>query len=231
MLPRRLLPQVGATEHGGIEHRRLLPMIAAADLFNRIEDIVLPLPLPLPVPVQPAPLSPTTSCVCASLPDSPELSPLPEGTYDEWSINAFQRCRQMAADARSSCSASVLPHPKDLVDTEQSYKCKFSTAAVAETTDGKPLARERSEDRLYVVAGCFPSNVICADLFISVEIAYYKIKHCFFDDAFATGDLSACKQTPAQRIFFGKRTASQVRTRRFLAKTPTTSGNIITIAE
>ena len=162
MLPRRLLPQVGATEHGGIEHRRLLPMIVAADLLKRIQDPVLPLPLPLPVPVQPAPLSPTISCACASLPDSPELSPLPEGTYDAWSINAFQRC-QMAADARSSCSASVLPHPKDLVDTEQSYKCKFSTAAVAETTEGKPLARERSEDRLYVVAGCFPSNVICAD--------------------------------------------------------------------
>ena len=229
MLPRRLLPQVGATEHGGIEHRRLLPMIGAADLLKRIEDPVLPLPLPLPVPVQPAPLSPTTSCVCASLPDSPELSPLPEGTYDEWSINAFQRC-QMAADARSSCSASVLPHPKDLVDTEQSYKCKFSTAAVAETTEGKPLARERSEDRLYVVAGCFPNNVICADLFISAEITCYEIKHCLFDDGFATGDLSACKQMPAQKTLFGKRTASQVRTRRVLAMTPTISGNITTIA-
>ena len=67
MLPRRLLPQVGATEHGGIEHRRLLPMIGAADLLNRIEDPVLPLPLPLPVPVQPAPLSPTTSCVCVCI--------------------------------------------------------------------------------------------------------------------------------------------------------------------
>ena len=65
MLPRRLLPQVGATEHGGIEHRRLLPMIGAADLLKRVEDPVLPLPLPLPVPVQPAPVANYFLCVCS----------------------------------------------------------------------------------------------------------------------------------------------------------------------
>jgi hypothetical protein len=184
MLPQRLLPQVGATEHGGIEHRRLLPMIAAAELFNRTQDLVLPLPLPLPVSVQPAPLSPTTSCECASLPDSPELSPLPEGTYDEWSINAFQRCRQLAAGASSSCSASVLPDPNELVDTEQSYKCKFPNAAVAETTDGKHFARERSEDGLCVDSCRVPSHVICADLSNSSELPCDEIKHCLFDDRF-----------------------------------------------
>ena len=67
MWPQRLHPQVGAAERGGIEHSRLQPMIAAADPFNRTQDLPLPLPPPLPVPVQPAPLAPTSSCVCAQL--------------------------------------------------------------------------------------------------------------------------------------------------------------------
>jgi hypothetical protein len=32
--------------------------------------------------------------------------------------------------------------------TEQSHKCKYFNAEVAEATDGKPLVRERSEDGL-----------------------------------------------------------------------------------
>ena len=67
MWPQRLRPQVGAAEHGSIEHSRFQPMIAAADPFNHTQDLPLPPPLPLPVPVQPAPLAPTNPCVCAQL--------------------------------------------------------------------------------------------------------------------------------------------------------------------
>ena len=153
---------------------------APPSAFKHTQDLVMPLPSPLPVSLQPAPLSTTTSCEFAPLPDSPELSPRSEDTYDEWSINAFQRCRQMAADARSSCSTSVVPVQKELVDTEQSYKCKFANATVAVTTDGKPLARERSVDRSCDVSCRVPSNVICADLSSSSELICYEIKHCLF---------------------------------------------------
>ena len=134
----------------------------------------MPLPSPLPVSLQPAPLSTTTSCEFAPLPDSPELSPRSEDTYDEWSINAF----------RASCSTSVVPVQKELVDTEQSYKCKFANATVAVTTDGKPLARERSEDRSCDVSCRVPSNVICADVSSLSELICSETKHGLFHARF-----------------------------------------------
>jgi hypothetical protein len=90
----------------------------------------------------------------------------------------------MAADARSSCSTSVVPVQKELVDTEQSYKCNFANASVAVTTDGKPLVRERSEDRSCDVSCRVPSNVICADVSSLSELICSETKHGLFHARF-----------------------------------------------
>ena len=148
MWPQRLHPQVGAAEHGGIEHSRLQPMIAAADLFNRTQDILLPLPPPLPVPVQPAPLAPTSSCECAPL--------------------DAMRCGLVDNGCKTLAGA-----------TEQSHKCKYFNAEVAETTDGKPLVRERSEDGLCLTLVVLQSISFVLTSPTNRKLICAEIEHCF----------------------------------------------------
>ena len=110
MWPQRLRPQVGAAEHGSIEHSRFQPTIAAADPFNRTQDLPLPLPPPLPVPVQPAPLAVTSSCVCAP-PDAMMCGLVEHGCKTlAGATEQSHKCKYFNADV-------VDYHP-----TEQEYK-------------------------------------------------------------------------------------------------------------
>ena len=123
-------------------------MIAAADLFNRTQDHLLPLPPQLPVPVQPAPLALTSSCECAP------LDAMMCGLVDNG-------CKTLAGA------------------TEQSHKCKYFDAEVAENTDGTPLVRERSEDGLCLTLVVLQSITFVLTSRTNRKLVCAEIEHCF----------------------------------------------------
>jgi hypothetical protein len=63
--------------------------------------------------------------------------------------------------------------------TEQSYKSKYCNAEVAETTDGKPLVREHSEDGLCLTLIVFHSMSFVLTSPTNRKLICAEIEHCF----------------------------------------------------
>jgi hypothetical protein len=63
--------------------------------------------------------------------------------------------------------------------TEQSHKCKYFNAEVAENTDGKPLVRERSEDGLCLTLVVLQSISFVLTSPTNRKLDCTEIDHCF----------------------------------------------------